>query len=224
MKENWWTLLKIHFSSWSNLNDSFREEKEFCQSRKSSIWMKIFGRKSKYLKFLPIRLNFWTNWALRLSGMRVHITLLLQTALHMAIARLPSSVAVVRLLLSRGADWSIKSDDEEAGTAREQIKGIWAAFIQKQFLLSQGGPWGCSKALHPLWFITATVKLVYSWPAANLPKKTSVASKASVSFLVSYRPFKKFRPTDSVWKPALWWQRFVFWTPIFQCNVEGCLQ
>ena len=147
MRENWWTLLKIHFSSWSNLNDSFREEKEFCQSRKSSIWMKIFGRKSKYLKFLPIRLNFWTNWALRLSGMRVHITLLLQTALHMAIARLPSSVAVVRLLLSRGADWSIKSDDEEAGTAREQIKGIWAAFIQKQFLLSQGGPWGCSKAL-----------------------------------------------------------------------------
>ena len=35
---------------------------------------------------------------------------------------LPSSLAVVRLLLSRGADWSIKSDDEEAGTAREQIK------------------------------------------------------------------------------------------------------
>ena len=47
-----------------------------------------------------------------------------QTALHLAIARLPSSLAVVRLLLSRGADWSIGSDDEEDGTARDQIKGI----------------------------------------------------------------------------------------------------
>ena len=44
----------------------------------------------------------------------------LQTALHLAIANLPSSLAVVRLLLSRGADWSVKSDDEDAGTAREQ--------------------------------------------------------------------------------------------------------
>ena len=52
------------------------------------------------------------------------VTIHFQTALHLAIARLPSSLAVVRLLLSRGADWSIGSDDEEAGTAREQIKGI----------------------------------------------------------------------------------------------------
>ena len=72
-----------------------------------------------------------------------------QTALHLAIARLPSSLAVVRLLLSRGADWSIAPDDEEAGTAREQIKGIIGCIRAGTLLVYLHGPRGGSKSRIP---------------------------------------------------------------------------
>lgn len=48
----------------------------------------------------------------------------------MATGPLPSSLPVVRLLLSRGADWSVKTDEDEGVSSREEIK---SKISRKQF-------------------------------------------------------------------------------------------